>query len=104
MQLGVLFPQHRFGPAAEHRDVRPARIGRDEGLETGIVGAAVGAAEDRPFHQLAGGRIRDPLLRFGRVSRPAPTGEADRVPHRRKICSGDGSRSHGHVVYRWRSA
>ena len=100
----MLLPQHCLGPAAEHRDVRPTRIGRDEGLDTGIVGAVVAAAEDRPFHQLAGGRIRDPLLRFRRVFRPAAAGQPDRFARRRKICDGDGRRSHEHVVYRWRSA
>ena len=92
-EIGVRFPQHRLGPAAEHRDVRPAGIGHDEGLQTGIVSAVVAAAEDCPFHQLAGGRIADPLLRVGCVFRSAAGGEADRVAHRRKIGPGDGGRS-----------
>ena len=89
-EVGVLLPQHRFGPLAEHRDARPARIGGDEGLEAGEIGAVLVAAQDRPFDQLAGEGIGDPLLHFGGVFRLAATGIFDRLPHGREVRGGSG--------------
>jgi hypothetical protein len=98
--MSACVPQHRLSPAAKHCDVRPSWIDRDEGLETGKVGAIIAAAEDRPFHQLAGGRIGDPLLRVRRIFLPAATGEAERIPHRGKIGRGDGRPSYRRVAQR----
>ncbi len=90
-EVGLFLPQHGFGPPAEHRDAGPARIGCDESLETGEIGAILVAAQDRPFDQLTGDRIGDPLLHLSRVFGLATTGIFDRLPHR---CEVRGRRGH----------
>ena len=67
-RLDVLDPQHRLRALAEHPEVRPARIAGDEGEEALAVSAAMIAAQNDPFNQLARHRIRDRGRDFGRLT------------------------------------
>ena len=67
LRVDALFPHHAFGAAAQRRDARPARIGGDEiDIAREIRRAAV-AAQDHPFHELAGERIGNRAFDIGRV-------------------------------------
>ena len=77
--VAAVIPQRGLDAPAQERLRRPARIGGDKRAVALDRGAVVVAAQDQPFRQLAGDRIRYRGLRLGGVGRLLLAHELDDV-------------------------
>ena len=85
LRIDLLLPHHRLGADAQCRDARPARIGGDECGITRKVVRAVFAAQDHPFHELAGERIGHGALDVGGFVLAVLAHEIDGLLHRSEV-------------------
>ena len=96
--VAAVVPQRGLDAPAQEGLRRPARIGRDKGAVALDRGAIVVAAQDQPFRELAGDRIRYRGLRLGGVARLLLAHQLDDVFQRVLV----GLRRRGRRGYRCR--
>ena len=81
----VLVPKHLLRVAVEDCEARPGRVGGNEGKVAAASGAAVVAAQDHPFDQLARSGIGDAGLDLGCLAGAASAQAVDCFPDQRDI-------------------
>src|SRR5262249_34002825 len=87
-RLRVLVPKHRLRALAEHAEARPVRVRGDEGEEALAVAAAVIAAQNGPFDELARRRVGDRGGNFGRLAGAAVAQRLDGALDTRNFVGG----------------
>src|SRR5438034_913234 len=87
-RLDVLDPKHPLRALAEHAEIRPARIGGNEGEIALALGTVVVVAQDEPFHELACYRVRDAAGDLGRLAGAAVTQRLDCALDQRNVGGG----------------